>query len=184
MLRDSLFCPYGERSVRYYCLMVRTGEEERFKRELLEEFGDEQRLAAYFFKKKMRTNKGLFFEQALFPGYVFCGIERLDARAVERVKRVRGFLRFLASNTDIRPLAGENLSVFENFLRCGENLGLSRLKFAPGRRIIVSDGPLRGLEGNIMAVNKRQRRVTVRLDMMGSVSRVDMCYEDVTDAGE
>lgn len=166
--------------MKYYCLMVRTGEEERFKQNALEALRDDFPLfSAYFFRKKMRTNKGLFFEQALFPGYVFCGIARLEAEIVARVRRLHGFCRFLMSNTDIRPLAGESLSVFENFLRCGENLGLSRLKFEPGRRIVVTGGPLKGLEGNIIAVNKRQRRVTVRLDMMGCVSRVDMCYEDV-----
>ena len=57
--------------MKYYCLMVRTGEEERFKSGLLKEFGDTPSLAAYFFKKRMRTNKGQFFEQALFLGYVF-----------------------------------------------------------------------------------------------------------------
>ncbi|MDE5899370.1 MAG: hypothetical protein K2H09_08940 [Treponemataceae bacterium] len=169
--------------MKYYCMMVRTGEEERFKQSALEELrGGFPQFSAYVFRKKMRTNKGLFFEQTMFPGYIFCGLPRLEAEVVSRLKALRGFCRFLMSNTDIRPLAGESLSVFENFLRCGESLGLSRLKFEPGRRIVVIDGPLKGLEGNVIAVNKRQRRVTVRLDMMGCVSKVDMCYEDVTEA--
>ena len=126
--------------MKYYCLMVRTGEEERFKSGLLKEFGDTPSLTAYFFKKRMRTNKGQFFEQALFPGYVFCGIERLEVQIVERMKKLHGFFRFLISNTDIRPLAGDSLLVFENFLRCGliSSCFLLKARMRPRRRFSMS----------------------------------------------
>lgn len=166
----------------YYCLMVRTGEEEKFKSEAHGALRpDVPRVDFWFFRKKMRTNKGLFFEQPLFPGYVFCGMETLEAEVVSRVKKIHGFCRFLMSNTDIQPLSGSGLEVFKNLAQCGEHLGLSKLRFEPGRRIVVTEGPLRGLEGNIIAVNKRQRRVTVRLNLTGSISKVDLCYDDITE---
>ena len=56
----------------YYCIMVRTGEEESFKKNamvcLKDKFPDVQ---FFFFQRMMKSNKGECFERPLFPGYVF-----------------------------------------------------------------------------------------------------------------
>lgn len=60
----------------------------------------------------------------------------------------------------------------------GEHLSLSKLYFEEGRRIVVTEGPLQGFEGSIIAVNKRRRRITVQLDLFEQVKKIDLMYED------
>ena len=56
----------------YYCIMVRTGEEQSFKERALaalkDKFPDVQ---FFFFQRMMKSNKGECCERPLFPGYVF-----------------------------------------------------------------------------------------------------------------
>jgi transcriptional antiterminator NusG len=162
--------------------MVRTNQEEKFKNDAAELKREFPFFSLYFFKKTMRTNKGKIFTEPIFPGYVFLSAENLDGEFVSRIKKIPGFVKFLLSNQNICEMKGESLFVVEKFLSFGENLGLSELSFQEGRRIVIKSGPLQGLEGNIVAVNKRQRRVTLRLDMMPGVSKIDMCYDDITEA--
>lgn len=60
----------------------------------------------------------------------------------------------------------------------GEHLSLSKLYFEEGRRIVVTEGPLQGFEGCIIAVNKKRRRITVQLDLFEQVKKIDLMYED------
>ena len=62
----------------YYCLMVKTGEEEKFKAAALEKLSlTEFDVEFYFFQRSLKTNQGKIFENPLFPGYVFFSTEQL-----------------------------------------------------------------------------------------------------------
>ncbi|WP_296028683.1 transcription termination/antitermination NusG family protein [uncultured Treponema sp.] len=163
-----------------YCIMVQTGSEEKFKEEAtsrLSEIEKSSKVQFYFFKKMMRTNKGKTFEEPLFPGYIFLEADSLDTECVSTLKTVKNFYHFLKSNSDITELKGADLAVVEQFKRCGERLGFSKLYFEPGRKIVVVEGPLQGLEGKIIAVNKKRCRVTIQLDMMPNVKKIDLMYD-------
>ena len=58
--------------VECYCIMVKTGGEDRFKEaaeQRLSERGDSSRL--FFFRKRMTARSGVAFLEPLFPGYIF-----------------------------------------------------------------------------------------------------------------
>ena len=82
------------------------------------------------------------------------------------------------SNTEITKLAGKDLQLVQKLSLFGEHLSLSKLYFEEGRRIVVTEGPLQGFEGSIIAVNKRRRRITVQLDLFEQVKKIDLMYED------
>lgn len=164
--------------MQYYCLMVKTGGEEKFKKALEQHLQDANKdIDVIFFKKKLRTRKNVVYEQALFAGYVFLGAKELDLDSIALIKKTKYFFHFLNSNTDIRPLQGQDLEYVTNLLKFGKTQGLSKAYFNENMRIVVTDGPLMGFSGKIFKVNRRQQRVTVLLEMFHNAIKFDLGYE-------
>lgn len=162
-----------------YCMMVRTGYEEKFKGLAAERFAlADEPPRFYFFQKNMRSRSGTRFLEPLFPGYVFMETERLGADEIDMLKEVSGFYHFLYSNEAPLKLRGYDLEYFSLFRKSGEILGLSRATFDKNQRIVIVDGPLKGFEGKIIRVNRRCKRVTVEIDMFECGKKVDLCYSD------
>ena len=166
-------------------MMVKTGAEQRFLktakdllcRELCAVYSD---ACFYFFRKTLKTRKGVFYESPLFPGYVFMKTAVFDPAAVPALlKRAEGFYHFLPSNSDAAELSGTDLEYVKNFSAYGEVLGASQAYFDENQRIVITGGPLKGFAGNIIRVNRRTNRVTVRIDLYGSPKTVDLLYDEV-----
>ncbi|HBB43179.1 MAG TPA: transcriptional antiterminator NusG [Treponema sp.] len=162
----------------YYCMMVKTGGEEVYKKEAEKVLAETNPgSAVYFFKKIMRTKKGQNYEQALFPGYVFLQIPSLKPEVTAPLRKCPGFYHFLRSNSDITPLCGKDLDYIKNLLGFGEVQGISKAYFDENMRIVITEGPLVGFSGNIIKVNRKRQRVTVMLDMFNSSMKFDMTYD-------
>ena len=165
-----------------WCIMVKTGEEEKFKsqaeQKLLAE-NPSERNRLYFFKKRMQSRRNQQFIETLFPGYVFLESEKLGRAKIELLKTVYGFYHFLLSNEKPQALSGYDLEYFSLFKKSGEVLGLSRVCFDAKQRIVIIDGPLKGLEGNVIRVNQRCKRVTIEVDMLGAPRKIDLSYTEV-----
>jgi transcriptional antiterminator NusG len=94
-----------------------------------------------------------------------------------KIKRVPGFFRFLKSNYDIQPLADEERDLLVHFLSFGEIIKSSTVIFDENSRVQVLNGPMKGLEGRIIKVDKRKGRAKIRLDMYGDSFLVDVGIE-------
>lgn len=166
--------------MKYYCVMVKTREEEKFKR-LLERrlsLAGKDDLEVIFFKKKLphkKSNKD--YETPLFKSYVFIATNELDLGSIWIIKRTEYFLRFLNSNRDIKPLKGQDLEYVEKLLKFGKTQGLSKAYFDENMRIVITEGPLMGFSGKIYKVNRRQQRVTILLEMFHNTIKCDLGYE-------
>ena len=163
--------------------MLRTGAEEKFKSDA------ERKLVElsipsnfYFFKKVLKTSKGEFYQTPLFPGYVFLEIENLSFELINIFKTIDGFYHFLFENSNVQRLTGKDLEYFNNFKQFGDVLNPSKAYFDKNQRIVIVEGPLSGLSGNIIRVNRRQKRVTVCIGLYGSAKTVDLMYEEVAPA--
>jgi transcriptional antiterminator NusG len=55
----------------------------------------------------------------------------------------------------------------------GEIIGVSTA-FQQGDSIVITDGPLLGMEGNIQFIDKRKGRVRVNLSFLGDKRTVDL----------
>ncbi|MBP5452032.1 MAG: hypothetical protein J6Y16_07330 [Treponema sp.] len=165
----------------HYCIMVKTGSEDSFRADfekILREYDSTAELM--FFKKKMRTSKKIEYEQALFPGYVFISIQELNPDIIRKARANRNFYHFLPSNTEIHPLEGKDLEYLSNLKKFGEVQGFSKAYFNENMRIVVTDGPLMGFAGNIIKVNRKRQRVTVRLDLCSSTVKFDLAYDEIS----
>ncbi len=66
----------------YYCLMVRTGEEEEFKKKAQKAFGEQACTAELY-----------YFQRTL--GYLFFQTESLTPQIMQTLKKIDGFIRIL-----------------------------------------------------------------------------------------
>lgn len=170
----------------YYALQVRARREAAF----IERFKAAGRGAdAEFFlplRVLLERRRGKIFKRnaAVFPGYVFA-LFASSEDAVGRLAALReaeDFFRFLPSNKTPRPLSERDLKTVRHFLANENAPKLSRVSFDENNRIVVLEGALKGLEGNIIAVDRRKRRAKVRLDLCENAFTIDLSFEVIESA--
>jgi transcriptional antiterminator NusG len=116
----------------------------------------------------------------VFPGYLFAELssgENINAYCWD-FRRTDGFLRFLPSNQNAYPLQGKDLEIASHFIyKDGGIAGVSRAYFDEHDRIVITEGPLLGLEGSIIKVDKRKGRAKVKLDLYNDSFAIDLAFE-------
>ena len=85
----------------------------------------------------------------------------------------------LRDNQNPTQIQGQALEELKVFIRNGEHWGISKIQFLPGQKINAISGPLVGLEGNIIAVNKKKKQITVQSTLTNDGKKFDLLYEDV-----
>jgi transcriptional antiterminator NusG len=166
----------------YYAIQVRTRGELKYLR-LLRALHPELTIPLHFPQRALdirRAGKIIHSKAAIFPGYIFAEIEDTDSifRYHRDFRRTDGFFRFLRSNQDISPLQGKDLELVLHFIRnVGPLAGKSRVVFDENSRIIVIEGPLSGLEGKIIKVDKRKGRAKIKLDLYDDSFSIDLAFE-------
>ncbi|MFP4153680.1 MAG: antiterminator LoaP [Alkalispirochaeta sp.] len=175
----------------FFVLQVMTGEEQRFialANKAITRASEDRRYedngeAEYRFwwpRRKLRIRRrGRTFPTLtpLFPGYVFLETETMTDLLFRAIRRTTGFIRFLKSNDDIRPLSDEDMGLIRHFLSFGEIVTESKVTFDENNRIVVKEGPLLGLEGKIVKVDRRKGRAKVKLDMYENAFLIDLAFE-------
>jgi transcriptional antiterminator NusG len=115
----------------------------------------------------------------IFPSYVFLQADSVDPVLYADLKRVPGFIRFLPSNEKIAPLEKSDQDLLSHFLSFGEVVQKSVAYFDENRSIRIVSGPLKGLEGMIVRVDRRKGRAKVRLAMYNNSFEVDFGFDSL-----
>lgn len=168
----------------YYAVHVWTGKEDDFAQSLckLELFGDR-----VFVPKRAlsvrRAGKIRKEERPIFGGYVFLGVEGGGLSPDQRweIKRASNFMRILPETKAPQPISERDRRLIAHFVSFGKVAESSRVVFDENDRIVVLDGPLKGLEGMIVRVDRRKRRAKVRLDMCTNSFTIDLAFEVMAD---
>jgi transcriptional antiterminator NusG len=167
--------------MRYYAIQVMTRSEDDYRKLASLQLPDRPLIVP----KRMMSIKrrGKIREQLLpvFPGYVFFASEDLlsELDTYWILRRTSNFIRFLRENAAPSPLNERELSLLRHFISFGEYADTSKVSFDENDRIVVLEGPLKGLEGQIVKVDRRKRRAKVALDMCQTGFLVDLSYEVV-----
>ena len=172
----------------YYAIQVKTRAEEKYIR-LFRALYPNCPIEIYFPKRTIPIRrKGVMVQTtpAVFPGYLFlCSEEETINHYHWQFRRTDGFFRFLKSNQHVEPLAGRDLEIVLHFItKAGPLAGISQVFFDENARIVVVDGPLAGLEGNIVKVDKRKKRAKIKLDLYDDSFTIDLGYELIDKAAE
>ncbi|MDR1127892.1 MAG: antiterminator LoaP [Treponema sp.] len=170
--------------MKYYAIQVKTRGEEKYIR-LFRAGHPDFEAEIYFPQRRLDERRGgvVFARQTgIFPGYIFLELENDDSilRHHWNFRRTEGFFRFLKSNQNIRALEGRDLETVLHFIkRVGPVAGKSRAYFNENSRIVVVDGPLLGLEGKIIKVDKRKGRARIKLDLYDDSFSIDLAFETI-----
>jgi transcription termination/antitermination protein NusG len=167
----------------YYIIQVQTRQEEKF---LHAAKSLEQKYRGTFLlpRRSLRIRRKGQWREApavIFPGYVFLQMEEDPNALYWDVKELPGFIRFLKNNRNIIPLEGKDRDILVHFLSFGEVVNRSEVYFKQDKKMAVKSGPLMGLEGLIVKVDRRKKRVKLRLEMYRESYLVDFGYEDLRD---
>ncbi len=175
----------------YFALQVKTGGENKFLRlaepklEAAEAEGGER--GRIFWPRRILTirKKGVLKEKLapIFPGYVFYEAERIPTEIYWALRKTDGFFRFLPGNMNIKPLEGNDRQLLLHFLSYGEVVETSEVYFDENRKIRVVKGPMRGLEGKIVKVDRRKKRAKVKLALYDQPFLIDFGFEVLVPAG-
>jgi len=170
----------------YYVVQVQAKKEKSFIR-IAEKSLNDHHINLLWPRKKMRIRRrGKWQESlsAIFSGYVFIQVEEVSPQIYRCLKRIPGFIRFLKNNHDISPLMDKDKEIVIHFLKFGEIVGMSYAKFEKNKKIRILSGPLKGLEGYIVKVNKRKKRIKVKLPLYNNSFLIDFGFKAIEDTDE
>jgi transcriptional antiterminator NusG len=165
-----------------FAIQVETRQEEKFIK-LFRAQNPEKRISLYFPRRELRIRKLGRVQTKLAPvfaGYVFAEFKRIDElmHCHYALRHTNGFFRFLPSNYHIRQLQGSDLEIALHFIhRLGQIAGVSKVCFDENDKIVVKEGPLLGLEGHIVQIDRRKGRAKIKLDMYNEVFSIDLAFE-------
>lgn len=168
--------------MKFYCISVLTGAEDAFKESVTPLVDGERRVLSgclHILKKRMRLKNGKEYCESFFPGYVFLETEETEASRLMSFSSGKGFVRFLPSSKDIRPLVQADCDIVRSILNFGSTVGIVPVMFDKGDRIVITGGPFKDYSGRVVAVNRRNKRLNIEIDFMNGVRVVGLSYEEV-----
>jgi len=170
--------------MKYYAVQVKTKSEENFLKNTRRKFQNqniyEKTETKLVWPRRELTirRKGVSVKNLapIFPGYVFLGAEEFIPEIYWLIKGVDGFGKFLKNNTNIEPLSRTDTELLLHFLSYGEVVRESKAVFDENQRIQILDGPMKGLEGDIIKVDKRKGRAKVHLTLYENSFLIDFGF--------
>jgi transcription antitermination factor NusG len=106
-------------------------------------------------------------EQPLFPGYVFCELALADSRPP--IVTTPGIIGLVSNGNGPAPIPRNEIEAVKKV--CASDLTLRQWKrLIPGSTVRIGHGPLAGVEGILIEVNKRLEVVVSIMLLQRSVS--------------
>ncbi|HAL94272.1 MAG TPA: transcription termination/antitermination NusG family protein [Rectinema sp.] len=165
--------------MRFYAIQVTTRKEDEWLERIQHQVTN---LKFHNIMKKMyirKRGKTKLENSPVFPGYIFFEYngESLPLETIYRLRHSQFFIRFLPNNEAPQPLNNRDSEIIRHFINFGSLIPPSLVRFDENQKIKVIEGPLQGIEGFIIKVNKRKRRAKVKLDIAESVIILDLAFE-------
>jgi transcriptional antiterminator NusG len=168
----------------YYVCRIKTGREKVFQEQANQILDFRSEAQRFFFPQRelpiRRRGKHISQLKPIFPGYIFLETAQADPELYRAVRPLPDFIHFLRDNSHITALADRDLALIRHFLSFGTVAGKSQVFFDENDRIVVTAGPLKGLEGSILKVDKRKKRAKIRLDFSSDNFVMDLAFEAVS----
>lgn len=163
----------------FFAFQVMSGREDAYI-ELFSRIRPDQ--TVYNIKKKIQARKQgkpISLVSCVFPGYLFFQFpgEKPSPELIASLKRIRNFMRILPATDSIKPLNDRDAEIIHQLLSFGREIGPSLVMFDENNRIKVIRGPLMGLEGRIIKVDRRKRRAKIQLEMSDSPISFDLGFD-------
>ena len=164
-----------------YVLQVITGKELEARRMLEMRISGEESHIIFPRREMIQRKKGRRYKkvQPLFPGYLFLDTPELTDALIHNANRCPNILHFLPDNRRIQPVSEDDEKLLRPFLQGDGLTPLVHIRFNENDRVIILEGPLRGQEGLIVKVDRRRRRLKVKLSLYETGHLIDFGYRDL-----
>lgn len=159
---------------KWYALFVVTGDEDDVKERVLYRLGSRGIKAVVPKRRLFERKNGVVKSKIryLFPGYVLLN-GQVGVEEYYSLKGIPGLIRILKDKTDLLMIDKREIGIISALMDNSETIEPSKV-FIDGGRVVVTDGPLYGLEGLIESVDRRKGRAKVRLNFIGEDRLVDL----------
>ncbi|NOY08672.1 MAG: antiterminator LoaP [Spirochaetes bacterium] len=164
-----------------FVVQVKTGGEELFLKRA-RQAADNSGISFLWPRRTLRVRRRGRWRHvvaSLYPGYIFIEAEKINTELYWTLRRVTGFSHFLKDNHNIQPLSLKDQKVLKHFISFGEIIEKSKVSFDENDRIRIISGPLKGLEGLIVKINRRKGRIKIKMNLYENTFLVDLGFEVV-----
>jgi transcriptional antiterminator RfaH len=111
--------------------------------------------------KKYKEGKFIYVIEQMFPGYIFAKFHPVDD--FHLIKYTRGVKTIVHFGSKIVPVKDEMIAFIRDRLEEGVAT-LEKKRFAKGEKILVKDGPFKGISGIFEKELEGKDRVMILLD--------------------
>lgn len=163
----------------WYVLFVLGGQEQK-----IAAFLKQQGFAAFLPKIEVLYRKqGKFHaqEKLMFPSYIFIESELDHVAFNESLQHIRerksGIIRELKFDNEGTPaLHQEEKALIEKLIGRKKVMEHST-GYIEGEKVIVTDGPLQGMESKIIHIDRHKRKAQVEIPMLGQIVKLSVSLE-------
>ena len=152
----------------WYVIQVTTGREEKMI-EAVKSYEIEEYFEDIFSPCCVRKRKyqGSWHteRELLFPGYLFV-ISSNPEMLYQALKRIPRLTKVLGTGEKWTPMSREDIAIVER-LAGNRNLMEFSEGYVQGDKVIVTEGPLKGLESKIKRIDRHKRLAWLELDLFG-----------------
>ncbi len=136
-------------------------------------------------EKSIRRGQARIVQRKLYAGYVFVEMATEPDGSIPEnvwflVKETTGVGDFIQSDGRPTPMRDAEVErMLAAVTQSEEEATLSGIKFRPGDRVKIREGPFENFEGTVEAIDEQKGMVTVLLTIFGRESPVDVEYWNV-----
>lgn len=162
----------------WYVVQVRSGTEHNIRIQCNKKIPDtimERCFIPYYEEKKKQNGSWNTLQKILFPGYIFMITEDVE-KLFFHLKTIEGMTKLIGTGNDIIPLTEEEI-IFLQRLGGDEQIVSMSEGIIEGTQVIITSGPLMGMEGLIKKIDRHKRKAWLDLELFGRMQQVEVGLE-------
>jgi transcriptional antiterminator NusG len=166
---------------KWYVLHAKTGRETDIKNAVNRYTAYTRAIVPQQEKVERKSGVNRIVVRNLFPGYVFVNTELTD-EIYYKLTGTPGVIRILGYDDKPQPINDSDISRVLDFVQDGELIGISDVLFE-GSNIKVAAGPLMGMEGKIVKIDRRKGRAKVNISILDEMRTVEFSINVIQSLG-
>jgi len=171
--------------MQWYVVHTLTGHEHKV-RKILEKMVKDKEMENSFgriiipVENQVRIKKGkkVVEEKRLYPGYIVIEMEGND-ETLRLVNSISGVTHFLGSKDKPIPLGDDEVTELLKQLEESKEKVVTKIPFAKGERVAVTDGPFTDFVGTIEEIYPEREKVKVLVVIFGRTTPIELGFQQL-----
>jgi transcriptional antiterminator NusG len=171
--------------MQWYVVHTLTGHEHKVKK-ILEKMVKDNEMENSFgrivipVENQVRIKKGkkVVEEKRLYPGYIVIEMEGND-ETLRLVNSISGVTHFLGSKDKPIPLGDDEVTELLKQLEESKEKVVTKIPFAKGERVSVTDGPFTDFIGTIEDIYPEREKVKVLVVIFGRTTPIELGFHQL-----